>query len=93
MQRELCAGPEARQRQHAQLRDLLACDDTLAALEWKLAHALRDGAMALDTPGLAQYLRDSVVQRVAIDQPRYSGLATALANALSAQSQNDGSKA
>jgi len=93
VQRELCAGPAARQRQHAQLRTLLACDGTLAALEWKLAHALRDGAMALDTPGLAQYLRDSVVQRVAIDQPRYSGLANALANALSAQSQNDGSKA
>jgi hypothetical protein len=45
--------------------------------------------LALDTPGLAPYLRDSVVQRVAIDQPRYSGLATALA----AQARNDGSKA
>ena len=32
-------------------------------------------------PGLTEYLRVSVVNQVAIDQPRYPGLATALAEA------------
>lgn len=41
-------------------------------LRWKLVHRLRDGTMALDTPGLAAYLRNSVAHQVAIDQPKYS---------------------
>ena len=32
----------------------------------------------LDASLFAEYLRESVVDQVAIDQPRYSGLATAL---------------
>jgi aminoglycoside phosphotransferase (APT) family kinase protein len=89
VQRELAADPCARRRQHEQLRALLACDGTLAELEWKLVDALRNGRMPLDTPGLAAYLRDSVVHRVAIDQPRYSGLTTAL----SAPRHKDGDEA
>ena len=38
--------------------------------------ALRDG-MALEHPGLAEHLRQTVVNQVAIDQPRYSGFKTA----------------
>jgi hypothetical protein len=34
--------------------------------------------MPLDTPGLAEHLRETVVNQVAIDQPKYSGLRTAL---------------
>ena len=34
--------------------------------------------MPLDRPGLAAYLRQTVVDQVAIDQPRYSGLQTVL---------------
>jgi hypothetical protein len=30
--------------------------------------------MSLDHPGLADYLREAVVNQVAIDQPTYSGL-------------------
>jgi len=89
VQRELATDPRARQSQHDQLRALLQCDGSLAELEWKLVHTLRDGSMPLDAPGLARYLRDSVVHRVAIDQPRYSGLKTAL----SEQAQNDDRRA
>jgi hypothetical protein len=39
---------------------------------------LRDSRIALDHPGLAGYLREAVVNQVAIDQPTYSGLRTAL---------------
>jgi hypothetical protein len=37
--------------------------------------------MPLDRPGLAEHLRETVVNQVAIDQPRYSGLRTALERA------------
>jgi aminoglycoside phosphotransferase (APT) family kinase protein len=47
-------------------------------LRWELVEGLRDGSMPLDRPGLADYLRTAVVNQVAIDQPRYPGLATAL---------------
>jgi hypothetical protein len=43
-----------------------------------LVERLRDGSLALDAPGLAEHLRQTVVDQVAIDQPNYSGLATAL---------------
>ena len=44
-----------------------------------LVWQLRDGRIALDPPGLADYLRRSRGQPGAIDQPSYSGLKTALA--------------
>ena len=44
-----------------------------------LADGLRDGTIALDRPGLADHLRATVVSQLAIDQPRYPGLAEALA--------------
>jgi len=34
--------------------------------------------MPLDAPGLAEHLRATVVNQVAIDQPRYSGFRTAV---------------
>ncbi len=79
--RELAVGPRFRQREQAALAQLLGGNEDLETLRWQLAGALRDGTMALDTPGLADYLRNTVVTQVSIDQPRYSGYATALANA------------
>ena len=49
-----------------------AIAEQVTALRWKLTHALRDGSMPLDEPGLADYLRTSVAHQVAIDQPKYS---------------------
>ena len=54
-------------------------DADLGELRWALVHALREGTMALTEPALIDYLRASVVNQVAIDQPRYSGLRVALA--------------
>ena len=34
--------------------------------------------MPLDAPGLAEHLRTSVVNQIAIDQPRYSGYLAAV---------------
>ena len=79
--RELALGPalRARARERERLQGLLGCEGELLELRWHLVHGLRDGSLALDHPGLEGYLRESVVNQVAIDQPRYSGLATALA--------------
>lgn len=46
--------------------------EQVTALRWRLVHALRDGSMPLEAPGLADYLRTSVAHQVAIDQPKYS---------------------
>ena len=46
--------------------------EQVTTLRWRLVHALRDGSMPLETPGLADYLRTSVAHQVAIDQPKYS---------------------
>jgi aminoglycoside phosphotransferase (APT) family kinase protein len=71
-------GPAARAAERARLETMFGQGD-LTDLRWRLVNGLRDGSIALDAPGLAEHLRATVVNQVAIDQPRYSGLATALA--------------
>jgi aminoglycoside phosphotransferase (APT) family kinase protein len=75
--RELERGPTARARELTGLRDLLGRDGDLPTLRTSLVQALRSG-LALDTPGLARHLRETVVNRLAIDQPKYPALAIAL---------------
>jgi len=77
--REIAVGEPQRRRQEERLRAFLREEGALSALRWKLVHGLRDGSVALDRPGLAELLREAVVNQVAIDQPGYSGLKTALA--------------
>jgi aminoglycoside phosphotransferase (APT) family kinase protein len=76
--RELQLAGPARAAEHARLRVLLDADDSLSELRWKLVHGLRDGSIPLDMPGLAEHLRATVVNQIAIDQPRYPGLRIAL---------------
>jgi aminoglycoside phosphotransferase (APT) family kinase protein len=79
--RDLAVGGGHRQRQVERLRALLDEDGNLEELRRSLVQRLRDNGIALDHPGLADYLREAVVNQAAIDQPSYSGLKTALANA------------
>jgi len=72
--RDLAVGHRHRERQVARLRALLGEDGDLDALRRSLVSRLRAGPMSLDHPGLADYLREAVVNQVAIDQPTYSGL-------------------
>ena len=76
--RELALGPGHLAQQTEALRGLFNRSGDLEDLQWQLTHALRDGSMPLDKPGLTDYLRQSVVTQVAIDQPKYSGYRTAL---------------
>ena len=79
--RELKLGDLCREREHERLQKLLSTRGSLESLRWKLVYGLRDGSIPLDLPGLAEHLRETVVNQIAIDQPRYSGFQTALANA------------
>jgi len=79
--RDFAVGAEHRERQLQRLRALLGEDGDLQTLRRALVQRLREDRMALDHPGLADALREAVVNQAAIDQPTYSGLKTALANA------------
>jgi hypothetical protein len=76
--RELALGSKQRELELERLQELFGSRDELETLRWKLVHALRDGSMPLERPGLAEHLRQTVANQVAIDQPGYSGLKTAL---------------
>ncbi len=77
--RDLHFGAEHRRREHERLRRLLDADGSLLDLRWKLVHAIRDDAIALDDTRLHEHLRATVVNQIAIDQPKYSGFRTAAA--------------
>lgn len=73
---EVCLAGEKRR-----LADLFEVADAAAVqldeLRWRLVQGLRDGSMALDAPQLQAHLRATVVNQIAIDQPRYPGFKTA----------------
>jgi aminoglycoside phosphotransferase (APT) family kinase protein len=79
VKRELLLGPAHLRGEHERLRVLLASDEALEVLRARLCEGLRDGSIALDRPGLAAHLRKTAANQLAIDQPKYSGLAAALA--------------
>ncbi len=80
VERELRLGPPARAAERARLRALLGAPaEPLEALRRRLCEGLRSGAVAIDDAPLQAHLRQCAVDQVAIDQPRYPGLAEALA--------------
>ena len=79
--RELRLGGMACAAELARLRQLF--EEPLAdlsTLRWRLVNGLRDGTVVLDRPQLAEHLRATVVNQIAIDQPKYSGFKRATEN-------------
>jgi hypothetical protein len=72
--RELKLGPKSMDEEKARLSQLLGRDGSLEELNRELCNRIRDGLMGLETPGLAEHLTLSTKDKVAIDQPGYSGL-------------------
>ena len=72
--RELEQGPQSAKDERARLQKLLGHSGTLEELNRELCTRIRDGAFTLDTPGLAEHLTITTREKVAIDQPNYSGL-------------------
>ncbi len=77
--RDLHSGTEHRRREHKRLRRLLDAEGSLLELRWKLVRAIREDAIGLGDTGLHDHLRATVVNQIAIDQPKYSGFKTAAA--------------
>ena len=78
--REFAMGEQHCSLQAERLRRLLEQDGDLESLRSTLVSRLRKNEISLEHAGLAEYLRESVVNQVAIDQPSYSGFKTAIAN-------------
>ena len=72
--RELSRGPKANAEEQERLKALLGRDGTLDELNRDLCARIRSGDLSLETPGLAQHLEKTTRDKVAIDQPKYSGL-------------------
>ena len=79
--RELTLGPIHQALELDRLQVLLQSDEGLDALKRRLVTGLRDGQISLDNEALQNHLRQTVVNQIAIDQPKYSGLKKALKNA------------
>ena len=73
---------EARQRndtaEQAGLTKLLDRDCELDNLIPELCKKIQAGEMTVDTPGLLAHLKQTAIAQVKVDQPKYSGLRTAL---------------
>ncbi len=72
-QRELLLGDDLAREEQARLEKLLGHRGALDNLRRELVDRLRNG-LALDTPGLADHLRQTVGSQLTLDQPRYSAL-------------------
>ena len=75
--RELTLGPKANEEEKARLVSLLKADGSLEDLNRLLCEKIRAGDVNLDTPGLKDHLLKTTLDKVAIDQPKYSGFKTA----------------
>ncbi len=63
-----------RRQEQDGLRALLGMNASLLDLRKTLCQALRDDSIRLDAPGLAQHLRQTVMNQLQIDQPKYPAL-------------------
>ncbi|MEZ5597062.1 MAG: phosphotransferase family protein [Pseudomonadales bacterium] len=80
--RDLAVGPQHRAEEKARLRALVGGDGDVKALRTALVEAIRNGSLPLHDTALIEHLRQTVVNQVAIDQPRYSGFRTAASRAV-----------
>ncbi|MDA0823774.1 MAG: phosphotransferase [Proteobacteria bacterium] len=78
VKRELTCEGTLQVSEHHGLQVLFQCEDSLGALRWRLVNALRDGQLELDNEVLTSHLRHVTVNRLAVDQPKYSGFKTAI---------------
>ncbi len=75
--RELGLGEQLKAKEYAWLKSRFESEDSLEALRWQLVNAIRDGSQSLADDALVAHLRDTVVNQIAIDQPKYTGFKTA----------------
>ncbi|MBO6702437.1 MAG: phosphotransferase family protein [Pseudomonadales bacterium] len=79
--RELTLGPTHQGRELDRLQVFYQSEEDLISLRWRLVNELRDKQVSLDNKALQNHLRQTVVNQIAIDQPKYSGFKRAIADA------------
>lgn len=72
--RELEQGATVMQEERMRLSVLLGHDGTLENLNRELCRRIRSGEFTLSTPGLPEHLERTTLDKLAIDQPGYSGV-------------------
>ena len=75
VRREIEHGAAAVARERRELAALLELDpegNDVEALERELCRRLRAGELSLSTPGLTDFLWESTLARIAVDQPSYA---------------------
>ena len=70
--------PEHRRREREGLQRLLDSNGSIAELRARLSAELREGEHDVGNPALQQFLRNHIVNQIAIDQPKYTGFKHAL---------------
>jgi hypothetical protein len=76
--RDLDARPVAEDEERSRLQSLLRSTETnLDSLNKDLCKRIQSGNMDARTQGLLEHLKATTIAQVEVDQPRYSGLATA----------------
>lgn len=70
--------PQSDAAEHVRLETLLGEVGELEALNRLLCERIRDGAVTLTTPGLAEHLRATALEKLAVDQPNYAAYQRAL---------------
>lgn len=78
VERELAQGAGLDGAERERLEALLGCEGGLGELNARLVGAIRAGDLGVDTPGLVEHLRSTVLGRVGVDNPRYGSYKRAL---------------
>ena len=71
VRRQAALAPAADADERQRLQSLLGRDGDLATLNQGLADAIASGTLTLATPGLAEHLWRSTLDKLAVDQPAY----------------------
>ena len=77
--RHLTLAPAAEAVETARLEQLLGHGGDLLKLNRELADRISDGSVDLQTAGVAEHLWATTLEKLAVDQPSYSGYRAALA--------------
>lgn len=81
VRRQLALSPAAQAEERQRLVELLQAEGGLAALNQQLCECIASGALGLDTPGLAEHLWQTTLDKLAVDQPGYESYRRAMAAA------------
>jgi hypothetical protein len=78
VERGLALDPAQNAAEQERLEALLGRTGTLDELNRELCGRIRAGEVDLETPGLAEHLRETTLAKLAVDQPRYAAYRRAL---------------